>query len=139
MTTRHGPFGDDRGRRLELLVVRLITTVAAAGLLAGCADDRPSSTEWAERWEAKQALVPTQAAMIDGGRSFCDQLVADLRTQLDDLEPTPSESIDPALESWSAHLRTLAFECPADPSIVADELATIDALGAEIETALAEP
>lgn len=129
------PSTDDRRRRLETLVVSL----AAVGLLAGCEGGRPSSAAWADRWDDVRALVPTEDELVDGGRSFCDQLVADLRTQLDDLEPTPSESIDPALESWSDRLRTLAFECPSDPALIADDLATIDALTAEIQLALDEP
>lgn len=109
------------------------------GLVMGCAStDRPSSGEWADRWEESQDLVPTEDEVIDGGRSYCDQLVAELRLQLDDLEPTPSESIDPTLDAWSAHLRTLAFECPTDPARIAADLATINALAAEIQTALRE-
>jgi hypothetical protein len=74
--------------------------------------------------------------MVDGGRSHCDQLLAELRMQLGDLEPTPSESIDPALDSWSAHLSTLAFECPTDPARIRADLEVISALAAEIQTAL---
>lgn len=77
--------------------------------------------------------------MVDGRRPYCDQLVAELRLQLEDLEPTPRESIDPALEAWGAHLRTLAFECPTDPALIAAQLATINSLAAEIRTALDEP
>jgi hypothetical protein len=86
----------------------------------------------------KQALIPTEDEMVDGGRSYCDQLLAELRMPLDDLEPTPNESIDPALESWSAHLRTLAFECPTDPARIRADLATISVLAAEIQAGLGE-
>ena len=114
-----------------------LVTVGMIGLLAGCASaDRPARNEWRTQWEQKQALVPTEDEMVDGGRSYCDQLLADLRTQLDDLKPTPDESIDPAFESWSAHLRTLAFECAPDPARIGAQLATISTLAAEIEAAL---
>lgn len=126
----------DRRRRLDPLVIGL----TVIGVLAGCVSaDRPSVAEWADRWEQQQALVPTQDEMIEGGRADCDQLLTQLRMQLDDLRPTPTESIDPALESWSAHLRTLAFECPTDPARIDADLATIDALAAEIQAALGEP
>jgi hypothetical protein len=124
-----------RHRRFEGMVIG----AATIGMLAGCAStDRPSGSEWGNRWEQKQALVPTEDEMMDGGRSYCDQLLAELRLQLDDLEPTPEESIDPAFESWSAHLRTLAFECPSDPARISADLAVISALAAEIQTALDE-
>lgn len=136
MMFRCGRVPGHRRRCLDPLVIG--STLLA--LLAGCADtDRPSTTEWASVWEREQELVPSLDEMIDGGRSYCDQLLADLRMQLDDLQPTPSESIDPALDSWSAHLRTLAFECPTDPVRISADLATINALAAEIETALGEP
>jgi hypothetical protein len=135
MTFRRALVPVDQRRCLDPLVIGL----TMIGLLAGCANtDRPSNTEWASRWEQKQELVPAQDELIDGGRSFCDQLLAELRMQLDDLQPTPSESIDPALDSWSAHLRTLAFECPTDPVRISADLATINALAAEIQTALGE-
>jgi len=131
--SRRACLTDERHRTVAPIMIG----VAVIALLAGCAfDDRPSSSEWGNRWEQKQALVPTEDEMIGGGRSYCDQLVADLREQLDDLDPTPSESIDPALDSWSAHLRTLAFECPTDPLRIAAELATINSLAAEVEAAL---
>lgn len=74
--------------------------------------------------------------MIAGGRPYCDNLVAELRIELDDLQPTPNESIDPPLESWIERLRTLAFECPADPQLINAELTTIGTLEAEILLAL---
>lgn len=136
MMFRRACVPGERRRCLAPIVIGL----TMIGLLAGCASaDRPSSSEWANRWEQKQALVPTEDEMVARGRSYCDELLAELRVQLDDLQPTSSESIDPALESWSAHLRTLAFECPTDPTRISADLATISALAAEIQTALDEP
>jgi hypothetical protein len=134
MSLRPGGAGE---RRRCLAPVVIGATMI--GLVAGCASaDRPSSIEWGSRWEQRQALVPTEDDMIGGGRSYCGQLLPELRVQLADLEPTPSESIDPAFDSWSAHLRTLAFECPADPARVRSDLATIGDLAAEIQAALGE-
>jgi hypothetical protein len=133
---RRACVSGDRRRCVDPIVIGL----AVIGLLEGCAStDRPSSSEWGTQWNQKRALVPTADEMVEGGRVYCDELLAKLRMQLDDLRPTPSESIDPALDSWSAHLRTLAFDCPADRARINAELATIDALADEIEAVLREP
>lgn len=118
---------------------RTPTRVIAAGLasvaiLAGCtAGDRPAFSDWSERWDEAQLLVPTEHELVDGRRTYCDQLLGRLRVELTDLTPTPSESIDPAFDAWSDHLRTLAFECPVVPMEINAALSTIHQLEAEID------
>ena len=107
------------------------------GLLAGCAPSaRPSFSEWSVPWDEAQRLVPTARQLLDDGRAHCDPLLVQLRTELDDLSPAPSESVDPALDAWSAHVLTLSFECPSDVTEIRERLATIHQLEAEIAAAL---
>lgn len=115
----------------------LTCTIAAGGaavaLLAGCAaSDRPAFGVWSERWNEAQLLVPSERELVEGGRTYCDQLLGQLRSELTDLTPTPSESVDPAFDAWSDHVRTLAFECPNDPTEIDVALSTIRQLEAEI-------
>ena len=117
---------------------RLTCAIAAVAvaLVAGCAtNDRPTFSVWNERWSEVQLLVPTEHELVEEGRPYCDRLLGELRTALTDLTPTPSESVDPTFETWSDHVRTLAFECPADPTEIAGALSTIHQLEAEIAAA----
>jgi hypothetical protein len=119
---------------------RLTRVIAVSGvsvaMLTGCtAGDRPAFSDWNERWNDAQLLVPTERDLVEGGRPFCDQLLGQLRIELADLTPTPSESVDPAFDGWGEHLRTLAFECPTDPTEISATLSTIRQLEAEIAAA----
>ena len=128
----HAEVGPRRRRR----TIRILATCVAAIALLGCAaEDRPSVGEWTERWEAARGLVPTDRDLADGGSEYCDELTQRVRTELDGLTPAPSESIDQTVRDWRDRLRTLAFECPTDPVVVADALATIHTLEAEIAAA----
>ena len=109
----------------------------AIALLAGCsASGRPATSEWSETWNEAQELVPTEQEFAEGGRAYCDQLLGQLRTELPALTPSPSESIDPALDAWSNQLRTLAFECPSNPSIIRHELSKLHDFETEIAAVL---
>ena len=111
--------------------------VALVVIVAGCgASGRPSVTEWSDRWREAQAYVPTEQELAEEGGAYCDQLLGRLRTDLPDLVPTPSESIDPVVAGWIDHLRTLAFECPSDPGVIRLELSTLDEFATEIGAGL---
>ncbi len=127
MRTRPGTPSD------RSVVTRVLAGGAAVAILAGCTSaDRPTFSDWNPRWDEAQLLVPTEQELVDGGRAHCDQLLVRLRTELTDLTPAPSESIDPAIDEWSNQVRTLAFECPTDPTEVDQALSTIHELEAEI-------
>ena len=109
----------------------------AVVLLAACGtSDRPAASDWTETWNEAQGLVPTATELAEGGRAYCDQLLGQLRTELPALAPAPSEAIDPALDAWSNQLRTLAFECPSEPSVIEQELSKLDDLETEIAAVL---
>ena len=132
---RTGPAPAHRRRSLARVIG---VGGAAAALLAACAaSDRPAFSVWMARWNEAQLLVPTERELLEGGRPYCDRLIGRLRTELTDLTPTPAESVDPAYDSWSDRVRTLAFECPTDPTEIDAALSTIHQL--EVEIATAEP
>lgn len=124
-------------RRCQPLARSLASGAVALVAVAGCGgSDRPSVTEWSERWNDAQAFVPSEQELVEEGGAYCDQLLGQLRTELPDLTPTPSASIDPVLAAWIDHLRTLAFECPSDPGVIRQELSTLHEFESEIGAGL---
>ena len=121
---------------------RKLTRSVASGALAialatGCgAEERPAVKDWTEKWNEVRLLVPTAQEFTDGGGPYCDRLLGQLRTELPALTPTPSESIDPALNAWSDQLRTLAFECPSNPSVISHELSKLHDFESQIAAVL---
>ncbi len=124
-------------RRPRPLARGLASGGITIALLAGCgASGRPASSEWTETWNEAQELVPTELELAEGGRGYCDQLLGQLRTELPALTPSPSESIDPALDAWNNQLLTLAFECPSNPSLIGQQLSKLHEFETEIAAVL---
>jgi hypothetical protein len=115
----------------------LAALVLAGAILAGCAGDRPDETAWAAQWDAAQALVPTADELIEGGRPRCDELVGELRETLPDLTPTPDESLDDVVDTWSDQAETIVFDCQLDPELLTERMDELDALRAQIDAGLA--
>jgi hypothetical protein len=117
--------------------VRRIVALSVVALIAGCGgDDRPSDADWAIEWEREQALVPSAAELADGGRPLCDELVGEYRESMTRLTPTPSETLDDAVEAWVDHAESIVFECPAEPAAIEQRLGELDVLAAEIDAGL---
>lgn len=107
-------------------------------LLPACGGDtRPSDEEWALVWAEKRALVPDEVTLLGGGQPLCDDLVGEFRTRLPALRPTPTEALDDAVHAWVSHAESIVFECPRDPGQLAERLAVLDVLAAEIDAGLA--
>jgi hypothetical protein len=106
------------------------------GLVACGGDERPTTAEWSAAWTAEQARVPTADELLAGGRSLCDESVADLRSSRDRLEPTPSEALDAAVDDWIGHAEALVFECPTDPDEVGGRYEQLAVFAAEIDAGL---
>jgi hypothetical protein len=118
--------------------VRLAVLAAIAALVPiGCGgDDRPSEADWAVEWDAEQALVPTEREILDGGRPLCVDLVGEYRESMSRLTPTPTASLDAAVEAWVDDAESLVFECPDDLVEVEQRLADLAVLTAEIAAGL---
>lgn len=118
-------------------VKRLLVGSLVAAAVAGCGDDdRPSDAEWSVEWENEQALVPSADELLDDGRALCDELVGDYREAMSRLTPTPTESLDDAVEAWVEDAESLVFECPDDAGEVERRLDDLDVLAAEIDAGL---
>ncbi len=131
----------DRTRIATGTQLRALATVGLIGLgalLTACSEEnRPSDAEWRVVWEERRAEFPDAAAILEEGGELCDELVGRLRGDLPELVPTPDEALDAAVEDWIAHAETIAFECPDDPSELADRFETLDLLSAEVDAGLA--
>lgn len=116
-----------------------LTCAAAVVLLAGCGggSERPSDEAWQEIWDRERASIPDADTIIAGGIELCAQLLGELRIELPELRPTPTEALDEPVAAWVAHVETIAFECPQERADLTDKLRTLDLLTAEIEAGLA--
>lgn len=113
--------------------------VALSLLAAACGtseSDRPTDQEWLARWEERRALVPDAEMILSGGQDLCDSLVGDLRVSLPDLLPSPADALDPVVRDWSDQAVSLAFDCPDEPSVLAERLGSLKLLEAEINAGL---
>jgi hypothetical protein len=118
-------------------VVRRVAALSVLALIVGCGgDDRPSDADWATEWEREQALVPTSAELVEGGRTLCDELVGEYRASMTRLTPTPSETLDDAVGAWVDHAESTVFECPQDPAMIDQRLDELDVLAAEVDAGL---
>jgi hypothetical protein len=126
MATRSGPRS----------VILMAASVGALVGLAGCGEDRPSDDEWAQRWERERDAYPSAEEFLEGGEDFCGNLLGQLRVDLDELLPTPDESLDGAVGEWRTHAESIAVECPRDPDELARELDVLDVLAAEVDAGL---
>jgi hypothetical protein len=116
---------------------RLAALALASALVVSCANDRPTDAAWQMTWQRERTVVPDAAAFLAGGRQLCDGLVAELKSTRDELDPTPTEALDDAVDAWVSHAETLAFECTQDTDLVASRMNQLDVLAAEIDAGLA--
>jgi hypothetical protein len=96
--------------------------LAIALLAAACGDDgdRPAADDWEPVWVRTEALVPDLDELVAGGRDLCGQALGEVRASRQELLPAPTSALDDLVESWLAHAETMLFECPHDPSTLAD-------------------
>ena len=122
-----------RRRALGAVVVAAVTLVSACG----DSGDRPTDEAWRVVWEQERRQVPDAETIIAGGQDVCGPLVGRFRQTAPELTPTPSEALDDAVGAWIAHAESIVFDCPSDRADLADRLATLDVLAAEIDAGLA--
>ena len=119
-------------------VARTVGVATLLALVVACGgSDRPSDDAWRETWERQRILVPDADTIVAGGAEFCGELVGELRVELAELRPTPTEALDDPVDDWIAHAENIAFDCPDDRADLANRLRTLDLIAAEIEAGLA--
>lgn len=96
-------------RRGLLLVLGLCLLVACSR------GDRPSTADWLPSWQAIVAVVPEQSKLGDPpDEALCQDTLADLRVQNEDLLPSPSVTVDDLAGEWIAVAEAAFFDCPPE-------------------------
>lgn len=111
--------------------------LAVSATACGGADARPAASAWSPTWVERQALVPDAQTILDGGEELCGERLGTFRTEMPALRPTPSESIDSAIDEWIALTETIVFECSDDAAVLDEQLGRLDAIAAEVDAGLA--
>lgn len=122
-----------RPRGLVFLALSVLTPFALA--VSACGDDRPDRATWTAGWERARGIVPTADEFASGGQDLCDELTGEMREQLPELTPTPSDALDDVVSSWTEHAEGIAFDCP-DGAELRERLAELEVLAAEIESGI---
>jgi hypothetical protein len=121
---------------------RAASLLAAVALtLVACSpSDRPDTATWLPGWDAIVSTVPDQSALGDPpDADLCESTLAALRTENDDLLPSPSVTVDDLVAEWVAVAEAAFFGCPPSGAGMAsfgeayDEL---DRIEESVETAL---
>lgn len=125
-----------RGRVSVLVLTLLLATSACGG------GERPETGEWLPGWETITAVIPDQRDLGDPpDHSLCETTLASIRTENEDLLPSPSVTVDDLVTEWVAVAEAAFFDCPPE----GDDIDSFDAAYEElrriedsVETALAD-
>lgn len=92
--------------RWALLLVAL-TLAACSG------SDRPDIATWLPKWDAVVAVVPPEAGLGNPpNKTRCQETLAALRTENEDLLPAPSVTVDDLVREWIEVAQAAFFDCP---------------------------
>ncbi len=110
-------------------------------VLASCATSRPTVETWEPIWKRVSDGIPSEATIgnTDPDRAVCSDALAFLRSNRNDLFPTPDLAIDDAVADWVEVAEDAFFECPPrNQQIVgfAEAYAELARLRGEIELVL---
>lgn len=119
----------------------LAVLVVVAGLVAAsCGTERPAVDEWQPAWERISSGIPIEAAAVeDPSFEICSETLAFLRSNREDLFPTPDLAIDDTVTDWVEIAEDAFFECPPDNEQIgsfAEAFRELTRLQAEIEVVL---
>ena len=104
-----GNLRDNGKHPLRLALLVLVATT----LFAGCGSERPSAEAWQQTWQRMALAVPSEEALGDSpSPDDCGDVVAFLRSNREDLFPTPDRAIDDPVNLWIQTAEDAFFECP---------------------------
>lgn len=88
--------------------------VVVAGLVtASCSAGRPTVDEWQPTWERISSGIPIEATVGENPpRAVCSETLAFLRSNREELFPTPDLAIDDTVTDWVEIAEDAFFECP---------------------------
>jgi hypothetical protein len=125
-----------RGRILAIFV-------AFALMLAGCSStDRPDAERWRLDWQMMVSLIPDQFELGDPpNQELCQETLAGIRAQSEDLLPSPASSIDELANQWISIAEEAFFDCPPEGQEIAsfdDVYIEMQRVQDSVDTALAD-
>lgn len=95
--------------RAVVLAALLLSLVSCTG------GGRPDTAEWLPIWNAALDVVPDEAVIGNPpDRELCQDTLSALRTQTEDLLPTPDLAVDDLVTDWAAIAEAAFFECPPE-------------------------
>lgn len=111
-------------KRLLFALSILAVVIAACG-----SSERPTSEAWAPRWEVALAAIPPLDELGDqAAEEVCETSLAAVRSQAEELLPSPTSEIDEYVDAWVALAEATFFECPPDQK----EINSFDAAYSEL-------
>lgn len=113
----------------------MVIAAVALTLLGACGPDRPTSDEWAGTWATARSIVPSESELAERGRDLCDRVLGEMRVGFDDLDPTPSPTLDDVVRAWTELAERIAFECPRGAELTA-RMTDLDRLATEIDAGI---
>jgi len=111
-------------------------------LLAACSgESRPSVEEWQPTWETVVNSFPSPEELGEPpDQAVCSQALGVLRSEADDLTPTPDLAIDDVVADWLKIAESAMYECPPSNQTIPDleyAYAELERLEAEVAVVLA--
>ena len=79
------------------------------------ANVEPDAATWLEKWDGIVATVPDLATLApEPDPEFCQSVLSELRTESEDLLPSPNPAVDALARDWVELAEGSFFECPPD-------------------------
>lgn len=94
----------------------VLLALAVASSLAACSgQQRPDPETWLPHWEAEIAAIPAQDELGEPpDQALCQDTLALVREENEDLLPSPSVTVDDLVTEWIAVAEAAFFDCPPE-------------------------
>lgn len=97
-----------------LRTVMLVVVLLA--LLSACSGpERPDAANWLPHWDEEIAVIPPQDDLGDPpDKALCQDTLAMVREENEDLLPSPSVTVDDLVTEWIEVAEAAFFDCPPE-------------------------
>lgn len=110
---------------------RIVTLgLGTLALLTACSSpERPDAATWLPHWEEEIAAIPSQDDLGDPpDQALCQDTLASVREENEDLLPSPSVTVDDLVTEWIQVAEAAFFDCPPE----GDDIDSFDAAYEEL-------
>ncbi len=118
----------------------VVLVVVASLATASCSAGRPAVGEWQPTWERISSGIPIEATVgEDPSPTVCASALVFIRSNREELFPTPDLAIDDTVTDWVEIAEDAFFECPPNNEQIGSFSEAIEELArlqAEIEVVL---